>query len=113
MLKPNLTKEQEDIIRNICDLQIQSLLRVSMDNGVAQFFNKVGILIPQDFINSSISNFLVEFNKIKGDPSRVLMIQTGLLSLIKHHLFYCEDNDHKSKLWKKITIAEEFQINQN
>ena len=114
MIKPNLTKEQENIIKDICDLQIQSLLRVSMENGVGHYFNNCGIIIPPGVINLSISNFMAEFDSLKNAPSKVLMLHYGLLSLIKHHLFYYQDSEHKTNLWRKITIAEQFTyINQN
>lgn len=114
MIKANLTKEQEDIIKDICDLQIQSLLRVSMEDGVGHYFNNCGVIIPPGIINLNISNFIAEFDMLKITPSKVLMLHYGLLRLIKHHLFYYQDSEHKSNLYRKITIAEQFTyISQN
>jgi hypothetical protein len=115
MLKANLTTHQHDIVRDICNLQIQSLLRVSCDNMVENQLINCGIDINKSDVSVSISNMLRVFDNLKSKPDNVFFLKKDSLSLFKHMLFHNDTRyskgdykKHKSGLWVKIDIAEQF-----
>lgn len=113
MLKATLTAEQEQIIEDICNQQIQSLIRVSMQKRVTKYLDSLGVVMPESEIQANISEMLKKFDKLKASPGILLSIDEVCLSLFKHNLI---NNDkrysgklhksHKSNLWKKILIKE-------
>lgn len=100
MLKPNLSDKQIEIIREICNMQIQSLIRVSMEINASSEEDKLGHLMRI-------------FNKLKGSPPILLTLDSDSMSLFKHNLMHYESDDTREqenepicKLWRQLFIAE-------
>lgn len=115
MIKANFTQLQHDIIRDICNVQIQSLLRVAMEKSTIDYAEQMGIKINEAYVDEAISEMLREFDKLKHDPSRVFHLSKEYISMFKHILLNYDErysngiyNDHKCDLWKKINTVEDF-----
>ena len=116
MLRANLTHEQHDIIKDICDIQIQSLLRISMEQRVRGYLDEVGITVPDDEIEDNVSSLIREFDKLRISPNGLLSLDSICMSLVKHILF---NNDkrfsrrglgpHKCNLWAKMNVMDMFK----
>jgi len=115
MLKANLTIEQHDIIKDICDIQIQSLLRISMEQRVKGYLDDIGISVPDKEIEDNVSSLIREFDKLRLRPNKLLSLDSICLSLVKHILFNHdkrfskgEYGPHKCNLWAKMNVLEMF-----
>jgi hypothetical protein len=117
MLKAILTLEQEQIIEDICEIQIKSLLRISSQNGCKKYADKIGIEIDNLKVNSDISEMLRVFDKLKSKPDSIVSLGSRHLASIKHILLNFDHRysnkghkDAKTNLWKKISISENFNL---
>ncbi len=98
MLQANLDPYQKAIIRDICNKQVKSLLRVYKEEPMA---------------DEKITSLLISFDRLKEKPSKLLQLDSDSLSLFKHNLFNIDYShtrlnlkDAIASLWKQIFISE-------
>lgn len=106
MLHTQLNKDQQAIIMDICDQQIQTLVKVSM-NPIDH--------ISKDEKDNGISDLLKSFSKLKQEPNTVFRTDDHTYSLVKHTLVnndkrYAIFKDAVSNLWGKIIVKDNFKL---
>lgn len=107
MLLTEFEPAQEDIIKDICDTQIQSLIRVSMSSDTV--LNQ----ISQENRSDSVSELLKDFSKLKTNPGILFALDCDCISLFRHQLFVHDERydikshkQAKSELWRKLFLME-------
>lgn len=110
MLKAKLEPEQKLIIMDICDLQIQSLVRVAMDPNLNQH------LEPKEK-EEAISELMRGFDHLKLRPHKLFSLEGSLFSLFKHCLVNNDERysrpdllEGKRNLWSKIIVKDDFNL---
>lgn len=119
MILVNLTSKQCDIVKDICNKQIQSLLRISSEQSVQKELIEIGICDKNLEIDVHISNMLRSFDRLKYNPGILLTLENDCLRLFKHNLFTNDNRyssngykPHKSGLWVKLDMVDNFKVNQ-
>lgn len=120
MLKAKFTYQQQEIVKEICDIQIQSLLRLSMKNKVKKYLNEMGLYISDEEIAENVSEMIRQFDMLKLKPNCLLSLDDVYLSLVKHILTNYDEEfssfdlvDHKRNLWVKLNINDNFKTPMN
>ena len=120
MLIGNLTQQQSEIIQDICNFQIQSLIRISMEQKVSEYLKNLGILANENEIANSVSELLKKFDNLKMNPNILFSLEEVCYSLVKHNLFNYDNKysgqdyiEHKCNLWKKIIVKDQFTLLMN
>lgn len=115
MFKSNLTHQEYAIIRNICDIQIQSLLRTATGTKIQDCFTTMGIMVTQSDINQNVSELIREFDQLRMRPSRILTLEPISLSQVKHILLNYDEEfsvpdyiQGKYGLWRKMNVKDMF-----
>ncbi len=100
MLKPYLQQPHIMIIQDICDDQIQSLIRVSMH-----------LEDPNE--KDRVSYLLRKFNNLKMEPDDLLKLDSNSMSLFKHNLFNFESYSTRmsirtalATIWRQLQVSE-------
>lgn len=112
-----LTTEQKAIIRQICEEQESSLLRVAhyLSKKIQKELEEDGYLVSEGDIAEEISKDLIKWDEVKDNPERFLQILDDYnLGLVKHHLVqdYLGIPDSR-KIWKQLNLWDEVNQNQN
>jgi hypothetical protein len=114
MVLANFTPEQQEIIRDICDIRIQSFLRVAMDNRINTTIGNL-IEIKDREIDEIISDYLRTFDNLKANPNILFQLDNISISLIKTELLnndkrYSNDPYYTNKhnLWRKLFLFENY-----
>lgn len=107
MLRTQLNSQQHLIVKDICDEQIQTLIKVSM-----QPINEISLNEKAN----GISELLISFSNLKQQPNKVFELDSDSYSLFKHSLL---NNDKRYRtplanalcnLWEKIIVRDNFKM---
>lgn len=105
MLRTTFTKPQHEIIKDVCDLQIQSFLRMTHKELGSEWG------IAQIQIDATIAQLMMQFDKLKDNPDKLLELDRVNISLVKHILTNYEERyihipEDTRNLWKKLFIYD-------
>lgn len=106
MLTCKLSSEQEEIIKDICDEQIRTLIGTSIER-IDE--------ITCDEQTEGIGDLLKSFSDVKSKPSTVFNSDEYTYSLFKHSLLHNEERYFSLKiaianLWNKIIVRDNFNM---
>lgn len=112
-----LSTEQKTIIRQICEEQEGSLLRVSqyLSKRIREeLFDEEGLIVSEADIAEEIAKDLEKWDEVKQNPEKFLeLLDDTNLGMVKHHLVQDFIGVQASrKIWKQLNLfdkANEFR----
>lgn len=114
MITVELHHIQHSIIRDICDIQIQSLLRLASDPDVPNTLRAIGVDVEDSQINYEIVKMMMDFDNLKLQPNKVLTLDNINISIIKHILLNEEQRysrgefpKYRANLWRKLFLRDD------
>lgn len=123
MIHLQLTIAQKKVIREICEIEIDSLtemLEDGPDDESTLLLQQTGSTIEE--YNAKIKTMRDQFFEIQKNPEDLFKLDEDNISLFRHILFNLEEADEKPEdcitikypqaiknLWSKLFAAEEFK----
>lgn len=115
MLITTLSHPEKELIRMVCDRQLQSLMRTSFQRSALFKLIESGIDEDEAQIKKAIASLIKTFSRIRNNPEDFLDLDPPSHSLMVHNLFNWDDDDFKythdprPRLYGLLFNAERFR----
>lgn len=112
MLRVQLNYIEKEIVKDVCDLQIQSLMRTGFHKTAHRKIREAGVDISIEAVQEEISSMIKSFSNLRNDPERLAMLDDKETSLVIDHLFNMDEEGilvekHKPTLYRILFRARE------
>lgn len=118
IIPSQFTKNQNLIIRKMCQIQLESLQRIADKNDYSG--EDIDMLLIRENVTeaeflSAINEQMEKFNKLKCDPENLTVLSETDLSNFRHLLTNIEDRYKErypksiSNLWNRLFLIEQTQ----
>ena len=114
---PNFTEFQKEVIRTICEVQKESLIKL-YGEGVEEWeeFKELYNIIElnREEVIDNLSDNFYKFTEVSEDPDKLFCLDPMYLSIFAHILFHTDDQwrkqneDETKELWRKLFIVQDF-----
>lgn len=103
----------QEIIRKVCQIQIESLERVNTIDTLIDIRN-IGYDVTPEDLDKDISSQIEDFQKIIDNPNDLLILDDINMSLFKHNLFNyywgTKQQVKAEKIWGALLLSEDMLI---
>ena len=109
----NFNKESQDIIKEMCRIQIQSFKDICNIDTLIEI-RDVGYDVTLEDLNADTASQIEEYTEVLRCPNKLFILDEVNLGLFKHNLFneYYETSEQgkAADIWRALTVLDEIEI---